>query len=391
MSTFDHPNNDFEHRFVKKSPKLLQEFFGTTDVMPLWIADMEFQVAQPITDEIKRIANREVYAYEFSAEDLPNAFVAWFKSRHGLALEPGNFIQVPNVLTGIAVLLRELSQPGESVLIQTPVYHQFAKLIEGANRNIVRSPLKLVDGKYEMDFVDLEQQFSAQNISLMILCNPHNPVGRVWNGAEIQRLVALADKHNVRIISDEIHCDIVYSGHRFNSILSQPQNQHIALLGSPSKTFGMQSIANGYLHIRDKKTRAQINHTVETMYLNHGNALTAFATIAAYKHGGPWLDELIAYLETTIAWVQEFIDSELPEVTMHPVEGTYQIWLDFSGLGLSPDELMELMVKKAKIGLAPGSWFDENCPLCMRMNIATPLSKIQTVFEQLKLAVRASS
>lgn len=387
MTPFDTIKENTENLFARENPKMLQNIFGTDEVTPFWIADMDFPVAKPITEELKRIVDRGIYAYEFNPKGIINAIVDWNKKRHQLPLEKIFFLQITGVLTGISLLIRELTQQGDGVLIQTPVYHQFSQLIKTSKRRIIRNPLKIIDGKYEMDFDDLEEKLKSENVKLILLCNPHNPVGRVWKQEELQKAIELANTYEVTIISDEIHSDIIYSGHKFNSIMSLNQENHIALIGSPAKTFGMQSISDGYIYIPEEKVRKQISRVIESMYLNHGNAFTTFATIAAYKYGDEWLDKLISYLENNISWIQDFMQKELPLIKMYPVEGTYQIWLDFREMNLTKDELNRLLVEKAKLGLTPGNWFDRENTLFMRMNIASPLSKIQSAFKQLSIAV----
>lgn len=383
MNKFDILKEGFEHTFVRNNPNYLKQICGSEDVTPYWVADMDFEVAEPITSELQRLVDRGIYGYEFNSDEVYDAIIDWYQRRHNLTLYNESFISVPSVLTGIALLIRELTEQGDGVLIQPPVYHQFAQLIEAAQRKIVENPLQIVDGKYEMNFEDLEQKLQSKEVQIILLCNPHNPVGRVWRKAELEQLVTLADKYNVRIISDEIHADIVYSEHQFNSIKTVDTGNHIAVLGSPAKTFGMQSFSNGYLYITDKEILKKLNATVESMYLGHGNVFTTFATIAAYRHGELWVDSLLAYLNETIQWIQGYLDSELPKIKMFPVEGTYQIWLDFSEMFESETELKEFIAHRAKLGLAPGKWFDRDSSMFMRMNIASPLPKIQISLEQL--------
>ncbi len=389
MNSFDTLHDNFEHYFVKSNPQLLKSMFDATDVMPLWIADMDFKVAEPITRELQRLVDRGIYAYEFNTNMIFKAIADWNLKRHQLKLDSKAFIQVSGVLTGIALLIRELSNEGDGIIVQTPVYHQFYKIIETANRKIVRNPLKIVDGNYEMDFDDLEEKLKTENIKIILLCNPHNPVGRVWNKEELQKLTELANTYSVTIISDEIHSDIIYSKATFNSITSFNQNQqHIAIIGSPAKTFGMQSISNGYLYIANEAIFNRIKATVESMYLDHGNAFSTFATITAYTQGEEWVDNLITYIESSIGWIQDYLQKEIPKVKLFIPEGTYQIWLDFSALNLSDEALKQLIFEKAKLALAPGTWFDKNHSQFMRMNIASPLSKIKEAFYQLKTAVK---
>ncbi len=391
MASFERLKEGYQQQFARSEAQTLQEIFGRTDLTPFWIADMDFEVAPAISTALNQLVERGIYAYELANQEEYQAIANWNQQRHHFALDTKAFIQVPSVLTGIAILIRELTQVNDGVLIQTPVYHQFVQVIQKANRKVISNPLQIVAGKYEMDFVDLERKLQREQVKIILLCNPHNPIGRVWKKEELEKLVALANQYKAIIVSDEIHGDIIHQGHQFNSIISLQQDQHLALLGSPAKTFGMQSISNGYIYIPQEERKKKINHTVEAMYLNHGNALTAYATIAAFNHGGPWLDELLTYLAGNIAWIQQFLAQEMPLVKMFAPEGTYQIWLDFSALGLSPEALDQLLVAQAKLALSPGTWFDQNCVLFRRMNIASPLSKIQKAFHQLQSAYQQSS
>ena len=387
MSQFDKIHN-VKNNFTKSNPNFLKPMFGTTDVIPLWIADMEFEVAKPIQKALQELVSRNIYSYEFDTDSIFKAISDWNFKRHQLKLNPKSFIQVLGVLTGIAVLIRELSEKGDTIMVQTPVYHQFFKIIESAGRKVVSNPLKVEDGHYKMDFDAIKNQIKTLKIKVILLCNPHNPVGRVWTNTELQELVTIANEHNVTIISDEIHSEIVYSKSKFNSITSLKNSEnHITVIGSPAKAFGLQSISNGYLYIPNKNMYKQVKTIVESLYINHGTILTANATIAAYSEGEEWLKDLLMYLENTVNWILNFLEKELPEVTMCKPEGTYQIWLDFSKLNLSETALKYLVFKQAKLGLAPGDWFKASGPQFMRMNIASPLSKIKQSFYQLKEAI----
>ncbi|AZQ62945.1 putative C-S lyase [Flammeovirga pectinis] len=383
--------HEVKNNFAKSNPNFLQSMFGNTEATPLWIADMDFKVAEPITEELNRIVERGIYSYEFIEKDVFKAIKNWNFKRHQLDLNTDAFLQVPGVLTGISLLIRELSKEGEGVVVQTPVYHQFFKVIKSAKREVIENPLKIVDGVYSIDFKDLELKFKQGNVKLMILCNPHNPVGRVWSKEEMTKLTLLANQYNVTIISDEIHSDIIFSTSKFNSIVSvDTLHKHVAVIGSPAKTFGMHSISNGYLYISNEEMRTQLKGVIGGMYLDHGNALSAYATIAAYTKGEEWLNELLGYLEKTNCWIESFLSKELPEVKLFKPEGTYQIWLDFSGLKLSDDALNHLVFNRANLALTPGNWFGDNHSSFMRLNTASPLSTIQEAFQELKTAINCN-
>ncbi|WP_417227840.1 MalY/PatB family protein [Amphritea sp.] len=380
---FDQNNTGTENNFIRKSPEMLTSIFGTTEVTPLWVADMDFTVANPIKAELQRLVDRGQFAYEFNSKGVFNAISNWYQRRHGLDLNTSNFVQVTGVLTGIALLIRELTNQDDSVLIQTPAYHQFSKVISSAGRNVVKSPLKIVGGKYEIDFDDLDTKLRAVDVKVMILCNPHNPVGRVWSKEELETVLQIAARHNVTIISDEIHADIIYSGHRFTSLMKLDSKNHVALIGSPSKTFGMQSISNGYIYTANQSILESMRAAAESMYLDHGNAFTTFSTIAAYEKGEEWVDELLVYLQSNRDWISDFVANELPGVSMFPIEGTYQGWLDFSATGLSGDDLTTIFGKSG-FGASPGTWFDQDANLFARVNFAVPRADIKAAFKRLQ-------
>ncbi len=388
MNTFNTTKSNSANRFVRNNEEVLLHYFGTREVNSFWIADMDFEIAKPITDELGRLVDRGVFAYEFSTTELNLSISNWFNSRHHLSLNPNNFLQVPSVLTAISVLLQKFSEPEDGILIQTPVYHQFFAAINNVNRIVVVSPLINTSGAYTMDFKDLEEKFKSGKVKMMILCNPHNPIGRVWKKQELQTLLNLANQYGIKIISDEIHSDIVYDSHSFCSLTSLESENHFVLLGSTAKTFGMQSISNGFIYIANPSHFDAAKSLISGMFLDHGNAFTTFATIAAYKYGEPWVNELKAYLKNTAEWIESYISEELSQIKITPLEGTYQIWLDFSGFGLTADELKHKLIKKAKLGLAHGDWFDKSGKhdQFVRFNFASPLQKIQNAFYAIKKA-----
>ena len=389
---FDEKSDAAENHFIRNSESMLSGIFGTTEVTPFWVADMDFKVAEPILNELQRLVDRGKFAYEFNSKDVFNAISKWNKRRHDLNLYPDNFVQVTGVLTGIALAIRALTEEGDGVLIQTPAYHQFNKVISTAKRRVVKSALSLVDGKYEMDLQDLEQKMGEPSTKVLLLCNPHNPVGRVWRQEELVKVIKLASKYGVTIISDEIHSDIVYQGHRFSSLMSLEPQKYISVIGSPSKTFGMQSISNGYLYTEDKTLLEKLKSLAESLYLDHGNAFTTFATITAFEHGEEWFDEFLVYMQGTVSWINDFVGEALPNVRVFPVEGTYQAWLDFTDTGLSGDELIKLF-GKAGFGASPGTWFDSEAKQYARISFACPRVDIQEAFQRLEkvLAFNTSS
>ncbi|MCG9628009.1 PatB family C-S lyase [Vibrio mediterranei] len=378
-----------QNNFIKHDSAMLNQFYETNDVVPYWVADMDFPIANPITQELQRLVDREVYAYEFDSSRVFAAIARWNETAHNLSLDPNHFVQVPGVLSAIALLIREFTQQGDGVLIQTPVYHQFRRLIESAGRVVAGNSLKIEDGHYTIDFDDFEQQLKQGNAKMVLLCNPHNPVGRVWTRSELQTMVDIARRYDVIIVSDEIHADIVFDAHTFTSIVSLGYEKAISIIGSPAKNFGLNSIANGYIYTDNDTLYQQIKSTVSSLAIDHGNALTTYATIAAYEKGREWFEGYLQYTQTTVHWIAEFVASSLPEITMYKPEGTNQIWFDFSKLQLAPDALKSLLVNEAKMGLTPGAWFGETDPNYYRMNIAVDRAQIQASFARLHTAIKS--
>lgn len=379
-------SSELENSFVRNNKVMLNNIFGTTNVTPFWVADMDLKVAEDITIELQRLVNRGNFAYEYNSQQVFNSISSWYQRRHNLKLDSNNFVQVTGVLTGIALLIRELTKEGDGVLIQSPAYHQFSKVISTAKREVVKSPLKIINGRYEMDFEDLSKKMSSPDVKVMILCSPHNPVGRVWLKSELDKVIQIANKNNVTIISDEIHSDIIFEGHKFTSLMESAANKHVALIGSPSKTFGMQSISNGYLYTENKLIFERLKLLAESLYIDHGNAFTTFATIAAYDKGEEWLNNFLEYMQKNIDWIKAYLEDELPQIKMFPVEGTYQVWLDFSETEHEASDLINLF-GDAGFGVSPGKWFSNDAAQFARMNFACPTEHIEEAFKRLKIVM----
>ncbi|MFI3273206.1 MalY/PatB family protein [Vibrio sp.] len=387
MTAFKSTSSYGDNAFIKSKPQMLQNIYNTTDVFPYWVADMDFQVAEPITQELNRLVERGVYSYEFNEQGVFEALSQWYSKRHGLNLSADKFVQVPGVLSGIALLLRQFTNEGDGVLIHTPAYHQFSNLVNKANRQVVKSSLINDDQGYRIDFDGMEQQIIDHKVKTMIFCNPHNPTGRVWTQQEVTQVIEIAKRHDVLIISDEIHSDIIFEGHAFTSLTSFDYDKVITLIGSPAKTFGMHSISNGYVYTNNNELLEAFKTNVAAMYLDHGNALTTFATIAAFEKGEAWLDGMLVYLQDTVKWISEFVEQRIPQLKVFQPQGTYQVWFDFSELGFSEEELKNVVFEQAKMGLTPGGWFGAESYHFMRMNIATSRDNIEQSFIALADAI----
>lgn len=383
------PNNpNIANKYIKHDSHMLNQVYGTDDLVPYWIADMEFPIAPAITEALQGLVNRETYSYEFDSETVFKAISKWNKKRHGLNLDANNFVQVPGVLTAIALLIREFSEVGEGVLIQTPVYHQFGRIIESAGRTVINNTLKIVDGTYVIDYENFEYQLQTGAAKIVLLCNPHNPVGRVWKREELEKLVEIAKKYQVLIISDEVHADIIFDESTFTGISSFDYENSISIIGSPAKNFGLNSISNGYIYSNNQELKDKISATVHSMSLDHGNALTTYATIAAYEQGGEWFNQFLDYTQKNRNWILNFVENNLPQIKAYKPEGTNQIWFDFTGLNLEASELKALLAKEAKLGLTPGTWFKEPNENYYRMNFAAPKAQIEESFLLLQSVIK---
>lgn len=380
-------NQNAADKFIKHDSKMLNQVYGSDDVTPYWIADMAFPIATPITKAMQDLVNRETYSYEFDSETIFKEIALWNQKRHGLELDPTKFVQVPGVLSAIALLIREFTEKGEGVLIQTPVYHQFRRLIESAGRTVVNNTLKIEQDHYVMDFDAFENQLRDGNVKMVLLCNPHNPVGRVWTQQELARMVEIAEKYQTLIVSDEVHADIVFDGAKFTSIAEFDYEKSVTIIGSPAKNFGLNSISNGYIYTANSELKEQINATIESMALNHGNAFTTYATIAAYQQGEAWFEQFLQYTQESRDWIVGFMAEHLPQVKVFKPQGTNQIWFDFSGLGLEVEQLKSLLVNDAKLALTPGTWFGEPDKNFYRMNFAVPLEQLKASLQSLRDAV----
>ncbi|MBJ2146358.1 PatB family C-S lyase [Vibrio sp. IB15] len=390
MTAFNSASNYGDNAFIKSKPQMLMNMYNTTDVFPYWVADMDFQIAEPITQELNRLVERGVYSYEFHEQAVFETLSKWYAKRHGLNLSADKFVQVPGVLSGIALLLRQFTNEGDGVFIHTPAYHQFANLVNKAGRQVVNSPLINGGQSYQIDFDGMEQQIIEQQVKTMIFCNPHNPTGRVWTPKEIEHVIEIAKRHDVLIISDEVHSDIIFEGHAFTSLTSFDYDKVIALIGSPAKTFGMHSISNGYVYTNNEALFEAFKANVAAMHLDHGNALTTFATIPAFEKGEEWLDGMLVYLQETVKWITEFAEKRIPQLKVFQPQGTYQVWFDFSALGFSKEKLKNTVFEQAGMGLTPGGWFGVESYHFMRMNIATSRDNIEKSFEALADALNSA-
>lgn len=386
---------DFDTIYDRRGTASLKYDFGIprkgrNDLLPLWVADMDFRLPDEILDEIVNRTSHGIFGYTDPDEKYFDALRLWYGKRHGIEFENGWVTVEPGVVYSIACTIRAFTKPGDAVLIQQPVYYPFMETIELNNRKLVNNQLVYKDGRYEIDFDDFERKIIENDVKLFILCSPHNPVGRVWTKEELIRLGDICLARDVYIFADEIHSDFVYKGHKHTSFLTlgDKYREKIILGTSPSKTFNLAGLQVANIIIPDDALRKRYRIENDAAGYSQGNTLGMIATQAAYTKGGQWLDELLEYLQGNVSYIREFVRDKLPEIRLVEPEGTYLVWLDFSGYTDNYRELKKLIEDEAKLWLDPGIIFGSRTALFERINIASPLSVIEQAMNQLYEAVQ---
>ena len=370
MGIFDKVHNRKNTHSVKWDA--LDRVFNTEDVLPMWVADMDFRAPEAVNQAIKERAEHGIYGYTTMDKDLDDAVIHWLKDRHQWNVDDSWITYSPGVVTSLLIAIQAFTKPGDAVLIQTPVYPPFFKSITAHERKIVTNPLIETDHYYTIDFEAFEQALQ-KDVKAFILCSPHNPVGRVWKKEELKRIADLCIKYNVLIISDEIHCDLVYEGHTHTPIasLSTEISQQTITCMSPTKTFNLAGLQTSYVICEDEEKRNTFIEHIDKQGISQLNTIGNIALEAAYMHGHEWLDELKEILESHKDYVVKRLESET-SLKVTKTEGTYLLWIDCSSLGLSSEELHTFMIQKARVGLNAGFSYGEEGATYARINIACP-------------------
>lgn len=386
------PTN-FDEIIDRKNTSCLKYDFAAergypADILPFWVADMDFRAPAPVIAAIKERADHGIFGYTQVKDDYFAVLENWFRTRHNWAIERRDLIVTPGVVFAVAAAIRTFTNPNDSVLIQPPVYYPFANMIRQNGRTVIDNPLRLVDGHYTIDFEDFEQKIVAHKIKLFILCSPHNPVGRVWQRAELEQLAAICLRHNVIVVADEIHEEFVRPGFRhipFAS-LSEAAAAITITCTSPSKTFNLAGLQISNIFIRSADLRHRFKEELSRTGFDEPNTLGLVGAKAAYEHGAAWHRELLAYLEENIARTKAFLAAHLPKVTLIEPEGTYLLWLDFSAYGLSDKELNEKIIRDAHLWLDDGPIFGAGGSGFQRINIACPWKTLEQGLKNLAAA-----
>ena len=370
-----------KHDFKKENGK-------ADDILPLWVADMDFRSPDSVVEALKKAVDHGIFGYSRADESYFDAVAAWYQKRHHLTLQPEWMTCTPGIVFALSIAVRAFTQEGDAVLIQPPVYHPFSRAILRNKRTLVENPLVLKDGHYEMDLEDLEQKVLDEHVKLMILCNPHNPVGRVWTREELTALADICLRHHVYVISDEIHGDFVWQGHEQTpyASISEEACLHSMMCTAPSKTFNLAGMATSNLFIPDPEMRRKFRSELLDVGQENMNRLGLFACRAAYEGGGEWLDQLIGNLAGNLALVRDFCKNRVPQIQLVEPEGTYLAWLDCRELGMTDDELMAFFSNEAKVWLDPGTHSGEQGSGFMRFNLGSSRSVIAQALDQIEAA-----
>ncbi len=354
------------------------------DILPLWIADMDFYSPAPVRQRMMELAEHGTYGYTMSPSGYLDAVVNWEKNRHGIAIEKEWLMYSCGVVAGISWILLSLTQPGDAVLIQTPVYNPFHDVVKNNGRVLVDSPLVNQQGSYTIDFADFEEKVKTQKVKAFILCNPHNPVGRCWSREELAKLYHICRENGVLIISDEIHQDLIRGGfsHTPMAAVAEDAAQYVITLSAPSKTFNVPGLHHSYLFTANEDYRKAIQEKIIAPLHIGGTQMGYEACMVAYNQCGDWLDELNAYLDQNAAFVRDFLAAELPQVVVTPIEATYLMWLDFAALGLRGEELTKT-VASAKLKLGEGYVYADYADSFQRVNIGCPRAMLEEAMHRL--------
>lgn len=363
-----------------------KDIFGRQDVIPLWVADMDFAVPAAVQRALAERVAHPVYGYTVHPESLYDSLIQWLDKRYGWQVGRAWIMFCPGVVPSLHAAIMALTQSGEGVIVQPPVYPLFLSAPESTGRKLLLNPLRFVDGRYYFDLDDLTR-CASEGGRLLILCSPHNPVGRVWQERELQDLLAVCRQHDITIVSDEIHADLTYPGNKHVPLALLAQNgTDIITAVAPSKTFNIPGLGLSALLVPDSADRSALGKAFDTLHVSSTNPFSIAAFEAAYREGAPWLDELLVYLAGTRDFVREYIRQHLPDIRLIEAQGTYLLWLDCRAMGLNDAQLKHFFVAQAGVGLSPGILFGEQGSGFMRMNIAAPRSVIAQALENIACA-----
>ena len=357
--------------------------FGGDNLLPMWIADMDFAVAPAIVEALHKKADQAVFGYTFLSDDYYNAVIHWMKTRHNFEVTKDEIVYIPGVVPALDFAVQAFCQPGDDVLVEVPVYGPFYSMIKKNGCNIIETPLKNDNEYYTFDFEDLESKITEKT-KMFMLCSPHNPSGRVWKREELEQLAAICEKHNLLVVSDEIHNDLIVEGeHIVFATLNEWTATHTITCTAPTKTFNLASVLVSNIIIKDEALREQFKAKLAAAHISSANCFVEPILVAAYNEGAAWLDELMVYVKGNRDYLCDFIAKNIPEITVQPMEGTYLAWLNCEKLGMHGDELKAFIAQKCGLAMNNGSFFGEKWDGYCRMNLACTHETVKKACELL--------
>jgi cysteine-S-conjugate beta-lyase len=382
---FDNPSQREGTDCIKYD--LRKEIFGTSDVIPMWVADMDFNTPDFVVKALKERVNHEIYGYSFRPPEYYTSIINWLSSRYNWKIEKEWISYCPGIVPALNFCTLAFTEPGDNIIVQPPVYFPFFSAVEAHGRRLNYNRLKESDGRWVMDYDSLVAGINEKT-KMIIISNPHNPVGRAWTPEELNRLAEICIEKNIIIISDEIHCDLVLPGFRHTSLASLSEKTAAITVTciAPSKTFNLAGMSTSSVIISNPALRKSFSRIVENLHLG-GNIFGTTASVAAYSHGQEWLGALVDYIDHNVDYVEDYCVKMLPEIVPVQPEATYMIWLDCRKFGMTGKDLHHFFVKSAKVGMNEGSTFGPGGEGFMRMNLATTHQTVINAMEQIEKAV----
>lgn len=364
----------------------LEAIFGRRDLRPLWIADMDFACHPAIQEAMMKRFAHPIYGYTAVPDSYWQSIIDWLSSRHGASVEREELAFAPGVVKALAYCVNFFTKPGDRIIIQEPVYHPFRMVIEGNGREVSNNKLiHLSAGDYVIDYYDLEERMADPATTMMILCNPHNPAGVQWSPETLQRVARLAKKYDVLVVSDEIHGDLMLWGGKHHPFVEcSPEAAEVGIwLGAPSKTFNIPGFASSWMVVRNPELRKPFYEWLASNEFSDPTFTAVLAAETAYRYGGEWLDALIPYLQDNIIAVERFIKERMPKVKVTRPQASFLVWLDMNELGMTHEQIEEVLVNKAHLALNSGTMFGENGAGFVRLNVATPRKCLMEALESM--------
>lgn len=368
---------------------MLKKLYGKEDLLPLWVADMDFRTPDFIVEALKKRCDHAIFGYTFADDAYYESIGNWLHYKYGWDTRREWITYIPGIVKGIAFAVKCFTQPGDKVIIQPPVYHPFRIVPENLHREVVYNPLQLVNGHYEMDFAQLEALIDDK-CKMLILCSPHNPGGVVWSKETLIRLADICARHGILVLSDEIHAEMAYSGNRhhpFSTVSDAAASCSITFM-APSKTFNIAGIVASYAIVPDDTLRHKFYSYLHAIELSDGTIFAYIATTAAYTYGAEWLQQMREYVIDNVHFVEEYLARHIPQIKPYPPQASFLLWLDCKELGLSQKDLVDLFVNKAGLALNDGSMFGPGGEGYMRLNVGCPRSVLEEAMNNLGNAVK---